>query len=284
MARKSPFNRKKKIEQSACDWWLQLLKTDYEDVSILGALAIKVLSAMPVSMVEEHSVSFTTWINGAHRNRQNINMVSNHLTIHQFKQIHSNAVKAEPKPPSIKWRDMHMTIHQQLQAKKSNSNTKNGKMMTSSTVLTNQVESRFFDVKGKFDITSPQLLDILGDIGSSSSNIERTMGSGAPLVQDLAEVGHCEHGRYKSEVLQAAHRYIYIQLSDDEPPGSVHSEIADTTYNLSPISLMRTFNKPNVASPAQVESYSISHSTQTFTLISAFTHGQSHMVTRFNYA
>ncbi len=41
----------------------------------------------------------------------------------------------------------------------------------------------------------------------------------------------------------------------DEPPGSVHSEIADSTYNLSPISLMRPFTKTNVASPAQVELY-----------------------------
>ncbi len=37
-------------------------------------------------------------------------------------------------------------------------------------------------------------------------------------------------------------------LTGDEPPGSVLS-------NLSPLSLMRTFSKPNVTSPAQVESY-----------------------------
>ncbi len=45
------------------------------------------------------------------------------------------------------------------------------------------------------------------------------------------------------------------QNYDDEPPGSVRSEIADTTYNLSPISPTRPFTKLNVASPAQVESY-----------------------------
>ncbi len=46
-------------------------------------------------------------------------------------------------------------------------------------------------------------------------------------------------------------------LSDrvDEPPGSVHSEIMDSTYNLSPISLTWPFTKPNVASLAQVELY-----------------------------
>ncbi len=46
-----------------------------------------------------------------------------------------------------------------------------------------------------------------------------------------------------------------LEALGDEPPGSVHSEIMDTTYNLSPISLMWTFSKPNIAGPAQVESY-----------------------------
>ncbi len=48
---------------------------------------------------------------------------------------------------------------------------------------------------------------------------------------------------------------IVIDQTVDEPPGSVRSEIADTTYNLSPISPTRPFTKLNVASPAQVESY-----------------------------
>ncbi len=44
-------------------------------------------------------------------------------------------------------------------------------------------------------------------------------------------------------------------LHGDDPPGSVRSEITDTTYNLLPISLTQTFSKPNDASPAQVKSY-----------------------------
>ena len=47
----------------------------------------------------------------------------------------------------------------------------------------------------------------------------------------------------------------WITKRVDEPPGPVRSEIADTTYNLSPISPTRPFTKLNVASPAQVESY-----------------------------
>ncbi len=46
---------------------------------------------------------------------------------------------------------------------------------------------------------------------------------------------------------------VHCQHPGDEPPGSVHSEITEKTYNLSPISLVRTFSKPNVASLAQVE-------------------------------
>ncbi len=52
---------------------------------------------------------------------------------------------------------------------------------------------------------------------------------------------------------------IYAQehayQNGDEPPGSVRSEIADTTYNLSPISPTWPFTKLNVTSPAQEESY-----------------------------
>ncbi len=48
---------------------------------------------------------------------------------------------------------------------------------------------------------------------------------------------------------------IDLDPSIDEPPGSVYSEITGTTYNLSSISLIQTFSKPNIASPAQVKSY-----------------------------
>ncbi|PBK84206.1 hypothetical protein ARMGADRAFT_1088662 [Armillaria gallica] len=46
----------------------------------------------------------------------------------------------------------------------------------------------------------------------------------------------------------------HIPQTTDEPPGSVCSEIAVTTYNLLTISFMWPFTKPNIASLAQVES------------------------------
>ncbi|PBK88777.1 hypothetical protein ARMGADRAFT_1033763 [Armillaria gallica] len=58
-----------------------------------------------------------------------------------------------------------------------------------------------------------------------------------------------------------------MDIDIDEPPGSVHSEIMDTTYDLLLISLIWTFSKPNIASLAQ-----------------AFAYGQSHTVMQFNYA
>ncbi len=56
-------------------------------------------------------------------------------------------------------------------------------------------------------------------------------------------------------------------MHGDEPPGSVYSEIMETTYNLLHISLAWTFSKPNIASLVQVKLYGISHSMRTFTSI-----------------
>ncbi len=60
-----------------------------------------------------------------------------------------------------------------------------------------------------------------------------------------------------SEMSKATSKSVQFCKSScgDEPPGSVRSEIADSTYNLSPISLTWPFTKTNVASPAQVKLY-----------------------------
>ena len=53
--------------------------------------------------------------------------------------------------------------------------------------------------------------------------------------------------------------------NSDEPPGSVHSEITGTTFNLSIMSLLWTFSKPNVASKIQLVSFRTLQSTQSYT-------------------
>ncbi|KAK0185395.1 hypothetical protein F5146DRAFT_1005383 [Armillaria mellea] len=49
--------------------------------------------------------------------------------------------------------------------------------------------------------------------------------------------------------------------NDDEPPGSVRSEIAGTTFKLSIMSHPQTFSKPNVASKGQLVSFRTLQST-----------------------
>ncbi|KAK0188739.1 hypothetical protein F5146DRAFT_1140286 [Armillaria mellea] len=51
----------------------------------------------------------------------------------------------------------------------------------------------------------------------------------------------------------------------DEPPGSVRSEIAGTTFKLSIMSHPWTFNKPNIASKGQLVSFRTLQSTQSYT-------------------
>ena len=50
------------------------------------ALAVKIFVLMPISMVEEHAVSVTTWIKSAKQSWQSVATVSDHLQIWQFEQ------------------------------------------------------------------------------------------------------------------------------------------------------------------------------------------------------
>lgn len=76
------------------------------------ALAIKIFSAVPISMVEECAMSTVKWMNTARRNRQNISTVSDQLIIRNFQTLDSdNGRPKPPKPVTVNWRDIHKTIH-----------------------------------------------------------------------------------------------------------------------------------------------------------------------------
>jgi hypothetical protein len=69
------------------------------------ALAIKIFSAVPVSMVEEHAMSTVKWMNTARQNRQNISTVLDQLIIQNFVQT-LDSVNGRPKPPkpvTVNW-------------------------------------------------------------------------------------------------------------------------------------------------------------------------------------
>ena len=46
------------------------------------ALAVKVFSAMPISMVDEHTMFIMTWLNSPRHRHQKISTVADHLVIH----------------------------------------------------------------------------------------------------------------------------------------------------------------------------------------------------------
>jgi hypothetical protein len=52
------------------------------------ALAVKIFSAIPTSIVDERAMSVVTWLNSPKRNRQSVDTVSNHLAIRNFAQLH----------------------------------------------------------------------------------------------------------------------------------------------------------------------------------------------------
>jgi hypothetical protein len=51
------------------------------------ALAVKIFSVMPISMVDERAMSVVTWVNSARRRRQKVSTVANHLGIRGFDQL-----------------------------------------------------------------------------------------------------------------------------------------------------------------------------------------------------
>ncbi|KAF8879442.1 hypothetical protein CPB84DRAFT_1852114 [Gymnopilus junonius] len=84
-----PFNRKRSRRESLREYWCRLLND--EDSDVLAALAVKVFSAMPVSMVDERAMSVVTWLNSPGMDEK----------------------RAPRKPVTVNWRDIRKTIQQE---------------------------------------------------------------------------------------------------------------------------------------------------------------------------
>ncbi|KAI9439375.1 hypothetical protein F5148DRAFT_1352744 [Russula earlei] len=80
-----PFNCKCGRNESVRDYWSRLL--DNEDSDVLAALAVKIFSAMPVSMVDERAMSVVTWLNSPRWKRQKVPTIANQLIIRGFNQL-----------------------------------------------------------------------------------------------------------------------------------------------------------------------------------------------------
>ncbi|KAI0356376.1 hypothetical protein OH77DRAFT_1401645 [Trametes cingulata] len=92
----APFIKTLKPDQTVLGWWR---KTQLdEDAHVLGALAIKIFSAVPNSMADERMMSIVTWLNSARRSGQHVQTVSDHVGIRQYYQnqvcIHSLPVSS----------------------------------------------------------------------------------------------------------------------------------------------------------------------------------------------
>ncbi|KAG1748346.1 ribonuclease H-like domain-containing protein [Suillus paluster] len=103
-----PFNCKIRKHENVRDWWLAVQKD--ENARVLGALAIKLYSVVPVSMADERTVSTIMWLNSPTRSRQDISTLKEHIQIRQWHCWQADPV-APTVTPSVKWRDMYATIH-----------------------------------------------------------------------------------------------------------------------------------------------------------------------------
>ncbi|KAG1859014.1 hypothetical protein DFJ58DRAFT_658524, partial [Suillus subalutaceus] len=79
-----PFNRKMRSNESPRDYWRALLKSGDELADVLPIIAIKMFSAVPISMADERTMSTITWLNSPRRANQNLGTLQDHIKIRQW--------------------------------------------------------------------------------------------------------------------------------------------------------------------------------------------------------
>ncbi|KIJ07798.1 hypothetical protein PAXINDRAFT_89809 [Paxillus involutus ATCC 200175] len=78
-----PFNRRLRPKtESTADWWAAVQQD--EDGGVLGALALKIFSAVPISMADERTMSTITWLNSPRRSAQGVGTLQDHIKIRQW--------------------------------------------------------------------------------------------------------------------------------------------------------------------------------------------------------
>ncbi|KAG1822235.1 hypothetical protein DFJ58DRAFT_849904, partial [Suillus subalutaceus] len=95
--------------ESPRDYWRALLKSGDELADVLPIIAIKMFSAVPISMADEHTMSTITWLNSPRRANQNLGTLQDHIKIrqwHRYKPENANPTKKL----LVRWRDMDETI------------------------------------------------------------------------------------------------------------------------------------------------------------------------------
>ncbi|KAF8838962.1 hypothetical protein BDN67DRAFT_906426, partial [Paxillus ammoniavirescens] len=78
-----PFNRRLQPKtESTADWWAAVQQD--EDGEVLGALALKIFSAVPISMANKHTMLTITWLNSPRRSTQGVGTLQDHIKIRQW--------------------------------------------------------------------------------------------------------------------------------------------------------------------------------------------------------
>ncbi|KAF9237836.1 hypothetical protein BU15DRAFT_75631 [Melanogaster broomeanus] len=103
-----PFNRPIRTKtESTVDWWAGVQKDT--DADVLGALALKIFSAVPTSIVDERTMSTITWLNASRRSSQHVSTLQDHIKIRQWHRYKPENDKP-PFKPVVHWRDVDATV------------------------------------------------------------------------------------------------------------------------------------------------------------------------------
>ncbi|KAJ7847942.1 hypothetical protein B0H14DRAFT_3867335 [Mycena olivaceomarginata] len=111
-------------------------------------------------MPDERSVSTTTWINTALRNRQDVSTVSNHLAIRGFNRMGAEK-EVRSKPVTVNWHDIRETIHGRPNSGRKYAEDSEGTPLTPHDPANDVCSTSRFDLAAEFDIE--KYLHVLAD-------------------------------------------------------------------------------------------------------------------------
>ncbi|KAJ2934070.1 hypothetical protein H1R20_g3020, partial [Candolleomyces eurysporus] len=98
-----PFDRKRLLTESLRDWWAHL--SAYEDARVLAALAIKIFSSMPISIVNNSARCITEWLNtNRHGDEEVPKGVPDYLAIRTYLSVDQEDKRT--KCLDLNWKDI----------------------------------------------------------------------------------------------------------------------------------------------------------------------------------
>uniref|UniRef100_A0A0W0F9T0 HAT C-terminal dimerisation domain-containing protein n=1 Tax=Moniliophthora roreri TaxID=221103 RepID=A0A0W0F9T0_MONRR len=102
------FNKSLESTQTLRDWWMNIGCQAQKDGNVLAALAVKLYSVCPTSMVDEQQMSVISWLNSPKGNGQWVATIQNLAIIHS---VHMLQTKSQQKcPMTVSWCDIKEVI------------------------------------------------------------------------------------------------------------------------------------------------------------------------------